>query len=365
MMYSSDYNFCKFKIPSQGARVIWEITNECNYACSYCIFASTGRKPQGELTTQEVFSALQELKDHNFTHIKFTGGEPFLRPDMLDILSRSRLLGFTVDISTNASILNETNVRTLEHLALSYVHVSLDGHSAAIHEAVRGKKSFAPTIEGLRLLKKYAIPTRIGCVIHLHNQDKLQEMTDFAQALGAQELVLSLMEPVGRLRDKTKNLATTPILELIEQIENIKKSNPSIALSHNLTANLNSSLNFSTKSFPHSFANSFPIVFHPMRPTTGEKNQKVLCPGGSKFLFINSLGQVSACTWVNELRPEWNAGKIQHEKLSEILKSENFKKLASYHESLLEHNLNVCPMTQFAVEKKLSSKKTIPIACIK
>ena len=104
-MYSKEYDFCKFRIPKDGGRVIWEITNACNYTCSYCIFASTGKIPEGELNTQDIFNTIDELKNNNFKYLKFTGGEPFIRKDMVDILKYSFKNDMICDISTNASFI--------------------------------------------------------------------------------------------------------------------------------------------------------------------------------------------------------------------------------------------------------------------
>ena len=48
------YPFCLFRIPEKGGRVLWEITNTCNYHCSYCIFSCKNKKYENELTTNEV-----------------------------------------------------------------------------------------------------------------------------------------------------------------------------------------------------------------------------------------------------------------------------------------------------------------------
>ena len=122
------YPFCLFRIPENGGRVLWEITNTCNYHCSYCIFSSEAKKYENELTTDEVKRAIKELKNNNFTYIKFTGGEPFTRKDMIEILRYANRLGFDMDISTNASLITEDIAKELKNINFPMVHVSLDGN---------------------------------------------------------------------------------------------------------------------------------------------------------------------------------------------------------------------------------------------
>ena len=68
------YPFCLFRIPENGGRVLWEITNTCNYHCSYCIFSSETIKYENELTTDEVKRTIKELSKRDvyislLTHI--------------------------------------------------------------------------------------------------------------------------------------------------------------------------------------------------------------------------------------------------------------------------------------------------------
>ncbi len=81
-------SLCLFRIPKNSGRVIWEITNTCNYGCRYCIFSSTSRQHKDELETAQVYRVIDELREAGFTHVKITGGEPFSRPDIMDILRR-------------------------------------------------------------------------------------------------------------------------------------------------------------------------------------------------------------------------------------------------------------------------------------
>lgn len=288
-----DYSFCKFRIPQEGKRVIWEITNECNYGCKYCIFASTGRKPEGELDTQQVFKVLKELRENGFTYVKYTGGEPFIRDDMLEILKETKSLGFDCDISTNASKITPQIAQELALLNLEMIHVSLDGHTKEIHESVRGKKSFIQTIDGLKNLTEAKNKIRIGTVIHSQNESSLQEMIKYCESLGVDELIFSIMEPVGRLKGKNTGLSTKSYEELKQSIINYPHT---IKVSHNIE----------------------PLI-KPLIPA--HKINVKTCPGGDKFLFINSLGAISPCTWVSEKRPDLITENIKDKPLSLIMDS--------------------------------------------
>ena len=315
--YDNNLTFCKFRIPNNSGRVIWEVTNECNYSCSYCIFASTGKKPEGELSFDKIVKTLHELKNNNFTHIKFTGGEPFLRSDMSEILKLACSLGFVCDISTNASRFTEDIIHTLNQLPLEMIHISLDGHTQEIHEAVRGKKSFIPTINGIHALIKNAKTKsniRIGCVIHEYNENFLPEMIDFCSQLNIFEVIFSMMEPVGRLKNKTTGLAKKSPAELYDIIEKKKKIiNTQMKISHNL--------NFETK-----------IHF--------KENIDNHCPAIERFLFINSVGIVSPCTWISEHKPYYNIGSLHSSTLSELLKSKSITNLNMIKKNMI----NSCPI---------------------
>lgn len=320
---NNNYSFCKFKIPNNGARVIWEVTNECNYGCKYCIFSSTGRKPMGELSTEKSFETLLELKKCGFTYIKFTGGEPFLRDDMLDILTYARQLGFDCDISTNASKITPEIAQKLADLQLEYIHVSIDGYDQSSHESVRGKKSFEPTVRGLTLLKQYNNRIRIGTVIHSHNEHNIEDMVDFFNQFNVDKIAFSLMEPVGRLKDKKTLLASDSAMNIAKKIDCVisKFSQYDVAISHNLTT-------LNTVQF-----------FQP----AAIRSSSLPCPGGEKFLFINSIGVVSPCTWVSEHKPSYHQLSLHDESLYDILQSPLFTQFNHVKKIIAQHH-GVCPM---------------------
>ena len=279
---------CKFTLPEDGGKAIWEITHNCNYGCSYCIFSCDKKRVDGELTTQECFHVIDELVKNGFKHLKITGGEPFIRKDLVEILEyASKKL--TVDVSTNASLINDEIVKKLNKINLKMIHVSLDGNKEE-HEAVRGESTYERTINGLRSLKSSKNKIRIGSVIHAKNETDLENLVKDSISIGADEIIFSIMEPVD---GQSKLLVKTiPNEELIKIIDNIKEK-----YQNNITINYNFG----------------------KQPTFVKK-----CPAGDKFLYINNTGFVSPCPWVYENNKNCiSMISLRDNTLKDVLKDKN------------------------------------------
>ena len=308
------YPFCLFRIPENGGRVLWEITNTCNYHCIYCIFNSEAKKYEDELTTDEVKRTIKELKNNNFTYIKFTGGEPFTRKDMIEILRYASRLGFDMDISTNASLITEDIAKELKNINFQMVHVSLDGNDKYTHEYVRGENTFERTIRGIRYLTNNYVYTRIGTVIYKENEDKLEEIVKLAIELKANEIIFSFMEAVGRLDGDETIISKRTINSVKEELENLAtKYKKQIKVKYSFTEN---------------------------KITETEE----YCPAVNKFLYINNLGQVSPCTWVVSQNPEYKSElTLKNSSLTEIIKSEPIQRYLKYIE---ENKIKGCPASR-------------------
>ena len=144
----------------------------CNIECANCYIESS---PTNDaliyLTASEVRSYLKQLSERSWpvTEIAFTGGEPFMNPDILVMLEDCLKRGFKVLVLTNAMRpmqrdrikkqlvkLNETHPNQLT------LRVSLDHHEATIHDKERGKGSFEVTREGLLWLRDNQISTAVA-----------------------------------------------------------------------------------------------------------------------------------------------------------------------------------------------------------
>ena len=105
--------------------VSWNITRLCNLKCTHCYlpagFVDTDEFPQGyhrdtELTQSECFRVIDEIAEIN-PHILLilTGGEPLLRPDILEISKYASDTGFLVVMGTNGVLLNDEVVEKMQH----------------------------------------------------------------------------------------------------------------------------------------------------------------------------------------------------------------------------------------------------------
>ena len=308
------YPFCLFRIPENGGRVLWEITNTCNYHCSYCIFSSEAKKYEDELTTDEVKRAIKDLKENNFKYIKFTGGEPFVRKDMTEILKYASELGFDMDISTNASLITDDIAKKLKNIKFPMVHVSLDGHDKETHEYVRGKNTFERTLRGIKHLTGNDVYTRIGTVIYKKNEDNLEEIIELAIQLKANEIIFSFMEAVGRLDGDETIISKRTIDSVKQELEKLAiKYKEQIQVKYSFTEN----------------------------KVCREEGS---CPAVSKFLYINNLGQVSPCTWVISNEPEYKSKlTLKNSTFAEVLKSEPIQNYLKYIE---KNKVKGCPVNR-------------------
>lgn len=149
------------RVPFGGYERLWFNTGTlCNLACQNCYIESSPRNDRlSYLSRGEVRAFLDEaaaLQDRPH-EIGFTGGEPFMNPDILGMLEDSLALGFTVLVLTNAMRPLQLHREQLLALARRFhdrlaIRVSLDHFEPEGHEELRGPRSWQPTIDGLRWL---------------------------------------------------------------------------------------------------------------------------------------------------------------------------------------------------------------------
>ncbi len=147
------------KVEPASLETLWLNTGTlCNIECAHCYIESSPRNDRLEhLRLAEIRPFLEEARDAGAREIGFTGGEPFMNPDLIAMAAECLERGFSALILTNAMAPMMNRRRELLELLTRRgpglrLRVSLDHHIAAAHDAERGAGSYAKTVAGLRWL---------------------------------------------------------------------------------------------------------------------------------------------------------------------------------------------------------------------
>jgi len=138
------------------------------------------------LNTAEVKQVLLKLKDA-YPLVNFTGGEPFLRKDFLEIVRYCRKIGLPVSVNTNGVLINDFGIEDVLDAGFVSINISLDG-VGDVHDKSRGVKCFDKVAENIILLtksRKGKLPIlKIGLTVNNFNFSHIPEVCDFANQVG-------------------------------------------------------------------------------------------------------------------------------------------------------------------------------------
>jgi len=168
-------------------RVMFELTYRCNFRCKHCYVPETYKKKfKKELKTKEIFSILGQLADIGCFYLGFTGGEPFLREDIFDILWYAKKKGFQLIIYTNGSLIDENKVQELKRLSPNKVDIAIPGLSKTAFECVsRVAGSRDKVFRAIDLLYRNGIKLGFKTCVLKENESAIKDIQDFAHSLGA------------------------------------------------------------------------------------------------------------------------------------------------------------------------------------
>lgn len=183
-------------------RELWLHTNDsCNLRCAHCL-VSSGPECGAGLPTEVLSAAVDQAAELGVERVFFTGGEPFLRQDLFDLLEHvTRRRSLEAVILTNATLAGQARLRaSLEALDRAKVRfqVSLDGGNAEENDPLRGPGSFEKAAAGLRLLSELGFETSLTAVPCRSNLAALPRLPALAKSLGASAFHLMWPHRRGR-----------------------------------------------------------------------------------------------------------------------------------------------------------------------
>ncbi|MBU7027951.1 MAG: radical SAM protein, partial [Theionarchaea archaeon] len=190
--------------------VLLEVTRKCDLTCGHC-YISAGNPRENEMDTKAIYRVLDELKEREVFHVLITGGEPFLRDDIVDIINYAEECDFFVQVVTNGFSLTEkvlSQIKNNGHIrfALSYLGGLENGMSN--DEALNHLK------DKMTLLKKYNFPRMSWVSVTKLNIDRKPDIYKLCQDFGAKSYYQDVM-PMGRCKENA---------HLLLDVDDVEKS---------------------------------------------------------------------------------------------------------------------------------------------
>lgn len=314
-------------LPANLRLVAWEVTRSCNLSCVHCRAASMDKPYQGEFTTDEAFSLLDDIAKVGKPIIILTGGEPLLRDDVFEIARYGTTRGFRMTLATNGTLITDDVAQNLKEAGIQRVSISIDGATAESHDNFRKVEgAFDGAVRGIEILKKHEIPFQINTTITSVNLGELEGIHRFAISIGAVAHHIFLLVPTGR----GKNLANQAL-----PADEYEK-----ALHWFYEQRGKSSLQLKATCAPH--------YYRILRQRAHEKGERVTfethgldavtrgCLAGIGFCFVSNIGTVQPCGYL-----EVDCGNVRKAPFSEIWEnSEIFRSLRNL--SLYEGKCGYC-----------------------
>ena len=159
-----------------------DLTMRCNERCVHCYRVVEGRP---ELTTAELKALLDDVARAGTLYLTFSGGEIFLRKDLLELIEYARRQRFDVRLKSNALLVTAAVAARLRELGVRQVDISIYSADPAVHDWVtKVPGSLERSLEGAARLRDAGINVRLNCPLMKQNVGQYKEIRALAERLG-------------------------------------------------------------------------------------------------------------------------------------------------------------------------------------
>ncbi len=273
------------KIAPNLKRVYWEVTAGCNLRCIHCRRVDVAYKSSPEeVTTAEAKALIDALVLLGKPVLIFSGGEPLMREDLLDLISYARSQGIKSALATNGTLINQPLARALGDAGIVYASISLDGVCAETHDQFRGIGNWTRAVRGYMQMKKAGIKVQINFTVTRKNAKELGAMVRLSHEYKAEALYLFLLVPVGC----GVEIAETDMLSPLEIEE---------ALHWVFEKNKTSSVPIKLICAPHFYRVEWEESGKGLGELTDDTPRKG-CLAGTDICFISHKGEVFPCGYL-------------------------------------------------------------------
>jgi len=181
-----------------GPVVIWNLVRRCNLTCKHCYSISADTDFPNELSQEQVYEVMDDLKQFRVPVLILSGGEPLLRPDIYDIAHRAKEMGFYTALSTNGTLIDESNIDRIAEVGFDYLGISIDGIRETHDKFRQMEGAFEKSMHGLRLCRDQGIKVGLRFTMTQDNAEELPQLLDLMQDERINKFYFSHLNYAGR-----------------------------------------------------------------------------------------------------------------------------------------------------------------------
>lgn len=269
------------QVLSAPLRVHLQVTNLCEVRCRHCAQQTRDAFPN-ELTFEEIKKFLDELVSIGTYEINIGGGEPFLRDDLLQIITYARKIGMNVSLSTSGLFVSRVVAKKIAEVGLKKIRISFDGATEKSYDYFRGKGTYRRAIRGIKTLRElFEIPIEVHTILMKPNLNEILTILRAVQKLRCNVWSVDFIKPIGFAQEmKQFHLTNADATQTMKTIMRLSET---------------SSVKIVMPQFPFK------------APKKGVY-RGFGCVGANLYCFVSARGDVRPCAFVSD---DYTSGNIR------------------------------------------------------
>ena len=187
------------------------ITNRCNLQCTYCSHFTGAGDVSQDLPKEEWLQFFEELNRCAVMNVTISGGEPFWRKDLQELVEGIVRNRMRFNILSNGTLITDEMAAFLASTGrCDGVQVSIDGSVPTTHDACRGEGNFLKAMRGIKSLQKYNVSVSVRVTIHKHNVRDLENVAELLlEDIGLPSFSTNAASYMGLCRQNTDQIQLT------------------------------------------------------------------------------------------------------------------------------------------------------------
>jgi pyrroloquinoline quinone biosynthesis protein E len=184
--------------PGPPLWLLAELTYRCPLQCPYCSNPLDFARSHEELSTAEWIEVFRQAREMGAAQLGFSGGEPLVRQDLVELISAARGLGYYTNLITSGIGLTEEKIASFADAGLDHIQISFQAADEEVNNLLAGsKKAFAQKLAMARAVKKHGYPMVLNFVTHRHNIDNIDQIIRLCIELEADFVELATCQFYG------------------------------------------------------------------------------------------------------------------------------------------------------------------------